>query len=55
VACFYCHECGNMKDGDYDMPEEHPWKAGDLVCEECFQVLEYEAKMCAEEDAHEDD
>ena len=55
MSIYRCASCDEMKDNDYDTCEEHPWRDGELVCEDCHATLVYEMKMCAEEDYHEDD
>ena len=39
MSIFYCHECGRYIDNDWSPCEEHPTKANELVCEECFAEM----------------
>lgn len=52
MAIYYCHNCDNLLDGDYDTPVEHPWPShkDELVCEHCAAELEEEMIECIKED-----
>lgn len=60
MAMYHCVNCDNMLDDDWHPACEHPWvRLGhkqyelDLVCPECEQVLEYEAREVQQEDNNE--
>ena len=40
MGMYYCHECGSLKDGDYNVPTESPYDDCELVCEDCIVELE---------------
>ena len=37
MSIFYCHECDQTRDSDFDLCEEID---GELVCEACAELLE---------------
>jgi len=48
MACYYCDNCGDLKDGDHEPCVEHPDGSNKLVCEECAAELEEEAQIDAD-------
>ena len=56
MSMYYCHECQQHIDDDYNPMVEHPFAKrlasykGEYVCDECSQVLEYDMKEALRED-----
>ena len=39
MAVYYCHQCGDYKDGDWHPCEEHPTRDGELICPACMAEM----------------
>ena len=39
MSIYYCHECDEQKDADYDFCAPDPRNDTDLICEDCIEKL----------------
>lgn len=59
MAIYYCEECDNYVDDDYNPMVEHPWRKrfpsykDRVCCDECAVEKEYELMEALKEDYNE--
>jgi hypothetical protein len=53
MGMYYCHQCDNHKDNDYEPCEAHSYSVGEMVCPDCAVELEEEMRECYLEDYQE--
>lgn len=53
MSMYYCFNCANHKDDDWDFCHEHPYKPSETVCPDCADELKEEMRECWLEDHQE--